>query len=245
MEQHKAELQQEVDVKLISKPADDYRMVADAVLGIVKRSRKINDMKADQETVHLMVDRLIENATVDDMTGLPTWRIFNRDLEKLASQSLDRGDFSLAFIYVDIDGLKRINDDEERGGDERGDDLIRVVGATLVNSTRGVDRSYRRESGDEFGVLLQLYTNDITENLLSNTRDRFTNELDKALIEAQFPQDLYLGASVGIGVLAPDEDTHDFYRRVMLDMKEQKALHRERLAEQGIVFQDPRKLENS
>ena len=241
---HKAPLLYEVPVELTPKPNHDYRLLADAVLAIAQKNDRIQDLEANRDMVAGFVDDLINQAWVDRLTELPNWRVFEHDLLRLSGQASSRGDFHLAFMYVDIDGLKRINDDEKRGGDKRGDDLIRTVGKTLSNSTRPSDRSYRRESGDEFGVLLQLHTDDITDNLLSGTRDRFTNELDKALKEADFPQDLYLGASVGIGVLAPGENTHDFYERVHRDMKEQKALHRERLAAQGVVFQDPRLISN-
>ncbi len=246
MKEHDSELQKEVKVEIGSKPSSDYRVMADAVLGIVKRNMRIKDMESDRETVHVMVDKLVKQAEagrVDRKTGLPNWQVFDRDFYRLADQAR-RGDFKLAMMLIDIDGLKRLNDDETRGGHRRGDDLIKTVANTLTESVRGSDRVYRLEGGDEFMVLLQLHNRDIQDDFLSSTKKRFSSQLDHSLSDGQFPQDLHLGASVGFGIFDADENIQNFFDRVEKDTYVHKATRRAELEALGEVFQDPRLLSN-
>lgn len=248
MTEHRSELQYEVPVEITSNSSTNYRFQADIALGIFNRDVRIADQQTNIETSSVMVDSLIEYAKagrIDPKTGLSNFFVFEKDLEKLAKQTV-RGDFRLGLMYVDIDGLKRINDDTERGGDHRGDDLIRTVARTLSSSVRGADKVYRRESGDEFGVLFQFIKDEVPEEILIQTRFRFKGLLDDTIKEAGFPEDLYLGASVGFGIYNYEkETTEEFYRRVKLDEAIEKKAHRAALALHGIKFKevDPRLLE--
>ena len=57
----------------------------------------------------------------------------------------------LALLYMDVDGLKRLND---RYGHAAGDETLRTLGAVLRSSSRlGTDTAYR-VGGDEFVMVI-------------------------------------------------------------------------------------------
>ncbi|SDE52508.1 diguanylate cyclase (GGDEF) domain-containing protein [Thermus arciformis] len=90
--------------------------------------------------------RLHHLAYHDPLTGLPN-RVFF--LERLA-QALKEKASQLAVLYLDLDGLKLVNDLD---GHAVGDEAIRVVAARLQAALRPRDL-VARQGGDEFLVLL-------------------------------------------------------------------------------------------
>ena len=85
----------------------------------------------------------------DPLTGL-----FNRSqlfvtLEQEVSRTR-RSDRGFCVLMIDVDGLKRINDES---GHLRGDEVLRAIGSVIAGSIRTVDSAYRY-GGDEFVVLL-------------------------------------------------------------------------------------------
>ncbi|BFH75907.1 EAL domain-containing protein [Thermus thermophilus] len=83
----------------------------------------------------------------DPLTGLPNRLFF---LEKLAQVLKERPE-STALLYLDLDGLKLVNDLD---GHAAGDEVIRAVAARLRAALRPRDM-VARQGGDEFLVLLQ------------------------------------------------------------------------------------------
>jgi diguanylate cyclase (GGDEF)-like protein len=96
------------------------------------------------------VEQLDQLAHQDSLINLPNRRGFMRELERLIAR-VDRYGISAAMLFVDLDGLKIINDTfGHRAGDEA---LIQV--ANLLS--KGVRHSdvVARIGGDEFGILLE------------------------------------------------------------------------------------------
>ncbi|GMA15470.1 sensor domain-containing diguanylate cyclase (plasmid) [Deinococcus metallilatus] len=94
--------------------------------------------------------RRVERAAVtDNLTGLGNRRAFERHLEELAEQDPGEGP-PFGVIYVDMDGLKQIND---TWGHSWGDRVLREFGQALGEVFRDQDRVYRL-GGDEYAVLL-------------------------------------------------------------------------------------------
>jgi diguanylate cyclase (GGDEF)-like protein len=96
------------------------------------------------------VAQLDQLAHQDSLINLPNRRGFMRELERLIAR-VDRYGISAAMLFVDVDGLKMINDTlGHRAGDEA---LIQV--ANLLS--KGVRHSdvVARIGGDEFGILLE------------------------------------------------------------------------------------------
>ena len=80
----------------------------------------------------------------DALTGLRNRRAFDDDLESRLNS-----DDTLVLTVLDLDGLKRVNDEE---GHDRGDALLRAFGHALRRALRATDRIYRL-GGDEFAVI--------------------------------------------------------------------------------------------
>ena len=96
------------------------------------------------------VEQLDQLAHQDSLINLPNRRGFMRELERLIAR-VDRYGIHGAMLFVDVDGLKIINDTfGHRAGDES---LIQV--ADLLS--KGVRHSdvVARIGGDEFGILLE------------------------------------------------------------------------------------------
>jgi diguanylate cyclase (GGDEF)-like protein len=89
------------------------------------------------------------DALTDPMTGLANYRSFSENLEHEIERSR-RYDEPLSLITVDLDNLKRINDEH---GHPSGNDAIRAVARVLRNAVRAVD-TVARQGGDEFAILL-------------------------------------------------------------------------------------------
>ena len=93
---------------------------------------------------HRTMERLIQDARYDGLTGLPSRRAIFERLE----QALSRAGASskVATLFVDLDGLKALND---RLGHDRADDMIREVAQRLRPVLRA-DDFVGRFGGDEF-----------------------------------------------------------------------------------------------
>jgi len=98
-----------------------------------------------EERVKLL-DRL---AHQDSLLDLPNRRGFLRELDRLIDRAGRYGESS-AMLFVDIDGLKRINDSF---GHKAGDVALAHVAALLSEGVRKSD-CVARLGGDEFGILL-------------------------------------------------------------------------------------------
>ncbi len=85
----------------------------------------------------------------DSLVHVPNRRGFMRELEALISRVSRYGEGG-AMLFVDIDGLKRINDSF---GHKAGDEALIHVANALASGVRKSD-CVARLGGDEFGVLL-------------------------------------------------------------------------------------------
>ena len=95
---------------------------------------------------HLLLDKLTTLSSIDFLTGL-----YNRNrLNSYMSEILDSPDAPTALIFLDINGLKKVND---RDGHLAGDNLIRRAANTLI----GVfpENDIFRVGGDEFVTILR------------------------------------------------------------------------------------------
>lgn len=95
-----------------------------------------------------LASRAIELAGVDALTGLGNRRTWRRALDEEAARAT-RYARSSAVVVVDLDGLKRINDDQ---GHAAGDAHLQRAAAAVRAASRSVDVVCRL-GGDEFGVL--------------------------------------------------------------------------------------------
>ncbi|MBB4017060.1 MULTISPECIES: GGDEF domain-containing protein [Chelatococcus] len=87
-------------------------------------------------------------AMLDPLTGLPNRRVLSRAFEEVR-QRPERGGATLAFMLIDLNGFKAIND---RHGHPVGDRLLVVV-AQRLGGALPREATLSRLGGDEFAVL--------------------------------------------------------------------------------------------
>lgn len=89
-------------------------------------------------------------ASHDPLTGLANREEFGVKAE-LAIETSKCSDYSVALVYIDLDGFKPINDEI---GHHAGDTVLEVISRRLQNIVRGTD-TVARMGGDEFAIILQ------------------------------------------------------------------------------------------
>ncbi len=171
------------------------------IVGLFGISRDITEKKrtehrlADQAAqLGEQAERLERLTLVDELTGLKN----RRGLQTLGEQALYRArrdGTSVALLFLDLDGLKQINDMSGHGA---GDDALRAIASVIRDSVRESDIA-ARIGGDEFCVLLF----DRAGESVAKVADRITTGTAAARKEHSFPFPL----SVSIGACEVDART--------------------------------------
>ena len=136
-----------------------------------------------------------------------------RQLEGLIDRTARYGT-NAAMLYVDIDGLKLINDS---CGHQAGDHALMEVARLLAAGVRKSD-CVARLGGDEFGILLE----QADEGVARETADR----LVARIAESNFCFDgscLPLGVAVGVAMIEADDRAESVIARADRAMYEEKA----------------------
>ncbi len=160
------------------------------------------------------VEHLDQLAHLDSLVELPNRRGFMRQLDALISRVRRYGD-QAAMLFVDIDGLKRINDAH---GHKAGDEALIRVAEMLVGGVRTGD-CVARLGGDEFGILL--------EHADQAVADETAARLVERIAGCDFMHDgawLPLGVAIGIGIIEPDDDPQTAMARADQAMYRKKAV---------------------
>lgn len=113
-----------------------------------------------------MLEKALEEATLDSLTGLPQRAQFTSLLRHELRQRKRR---SVVVAYLDLDGFKAVND---RYGHARGDEVLQTLARSARHALRTGD-VLARLGGDEFGVLLLDVTLVEADAVLARLRDRF------------------------------------------------------------------------
>jgi len=138
--------------------------------------------------------RMSQLALHDVLTGLPNRLLLNDRLEQ-AIATARRHDRSLAVLFMDLDGFKRVNDSL---GHAVGDQLLQSVARRLTDGVRDSD-TVCRQGGDEFVVLLSEVT--CTAGAAISADNLLTAIAAPHRIG---DHDLHVTASVGIGLYPAD-----------------------------------------
>src|SRR6476646_3723652 len=164
------------------------------VVDVEDRDRLIEEISSLRGKVARLqerVEQLDQLAHQDSLINLPNRRGFMRELERLISR-VDRYGIGAAMLFVDVDGLKMINDTfGHRAGDES---LIEV--ANLLS--KGVRHSdvVARIGGDEFGVLLE----SADEQSAQETAARLIDQISACEVMHD-GEALPLGVAIGVGMI--------------------------------------------
>ena len=112
-------------------------------------SRKIALLQSQLKRAKAKIASLEARADTDPLTDIANRRGFERDLGRAIAYAI-RYRVSAAVIFVDIDGLKPVND---TFGHAAGDALLKAVAGALTGGVRASD-IVARIGGDEFVVLM-------------------------------------------------------------------------------------------
>ena len=140
-----------------------------------------------------MEEKLQEAAITDELTGLLNRRGFLALSEQQCRLS-DRTKRGITLLFIDIDGMKTINDEL---GHSEGDQALIDIATILKKSFRGSDIKARM-GGDEFAVLLTEPSEDTESAVISHLMKNISyhNEYSKRNYE--------LMISIGISHYNPD-----------------------------------------
>ena len=111
--------------------------------------RDVDRLAHDRDRLEDLYGQAREDSLVDALTGLGNHRAFQEELARQLDQAT-RHEASLALLLVDVDDLKKVNDER---GHAAGDDLLAAVGRITMHAIRRGDRAFR-VGGDEFALLL-------------------------------------------------------------------------------------------
>lgn len=115
----------------------------DVPSGLQGVSRDVTELRRLQET-------LAAHALRDPLTGLANRRLLDELLDTELARSRRTGT-PLAVAYIDVDGLKQVNDAH---GHDAGDLVLRETARRLLKAVRGAD-VVARIGGDEFVVVFE------------------------------------------------------------------------------------------
>src|SRR6478736_2977110 len=144
-------MDREQTLKRVSGAMSDQ--MADVVIDVDDRERLIEQislLRAKVARLQERVEQLDTLAHQDSLINLPNRRGFMRELERLIAR-VDRYGINAAMLFVDVDGLKMIND---TFGHRAGDEALVQIANLLSTGVRHSD-VVARIGGDEFGILLE------------------------------------------------------------------------------------------
>jgi diguanylate cyclase (GGDEF)-like protein len=159
------------------------------------------------------VEQLDHLAHQDSLIDLPNRRGFLRELERLIARVSRYGD-TAAMLFVDVDGLKAINDSF---GHRAGDEALIQVADLLASGVRKSDVC-ARIGGDEFGILL--------ENADEATAHETAGRLIDMIACCEFLHDgdeLPLSVAIGVGLIQADDTAATVMARADEEMYRRKA----------------------
>lgn len=164
------------------------------VVDVENRERLIEEislLRAKVARLQERVEQLDQLAHQDSLINLPNRRGFMRELERLIAR-VDRYGINAAMLFVDLDGLKMINDSF---GHRAGDEALIQVANLLAKGVRHSD-VVARIGGDEFGILLESSDEDDAQETALRLIDQIS-----ACEVLHDGEPLPLSVAIGVGMI--------------------------------------------
>lgn len=133
----------------LSDELQDPAIPAEARDAILQLLKEIEFLRAEIEANNARIAELEDLADRDPLTPVVNRRAFVRELDRAKAYG-DRYGSGASLIYLDLNGMKDIND---RFGHGTGDKALVALAEALVANVRSSDL-VGRLGGDEFGVML-------------------------------------------------------------------------------------------
>ncbi len=174
---------------------------------------EIDQLREQVAQLQRRVHQLDQLAHQDTLINLPNRRGFMRTLERFIDRASRYGEPS-AMLFVDLDGLKMINDSF---GHQAGDQALIQVAGMLTGGVRKSDL-VARIGGDEFGILL------------AHSQEAAAHETASRLIDliagSDFVHDgavLPLSVAIGVAMISGDDTPEDVMARADEEMYRRKS----------------------
>ncbi len=137
-------------------------------------------------------------ATIEKLTGLKKREVLLEYTQKRIDEAIRKG-LTVDFIFIDLNGFKKVNDD---WGHDQGDRVLTNIGFLIKNSIRTYDMAGRL-GGDELGVLVNNGSEkdglSVAERLRKTLIEYQTTHYDDKVINM-------IGISIGIAHFNPQAD---------------------------------------
>ena len=186
--------------------ANDDRTVSLAEAEVLVR--EIERLRAELDKLESRVDQLDELAHKDPLVHLPNRRSFLASLDRVIERAGRLGR-PAAMLFVDVDGLKAIND---TFGHRVGDEALQEISKLLLSSVRKTD-CVARMGGDEFGILL-----DETDE---QRAWQMALRIVETVVGSKFCVDgkcVGLSVAVGVGMVQPGDSAQAVIERADKEM---------------------------
>lgn len=135
-------------------------------------------------------------ANTDNLTGLPNRKVLIEDVERRIARHK-----RFAFILIDLDNFKRINDTT---GHNNGDAILKEIAQRWKVQPHATDAIFARISGDEFVVVMD------TDQSKEALAERIRNSILPNDQRRNFPvgtETFFVSASAGISIYPDDADS--------------------------------------
>ena len=175
---------------------------------------EVKRLRAETSRLKERVELLDRLAHQDVLIDLPKRRGFLRVLEATIDR-VSRYDDIAAMLFIDVDGLKAIND---TFGHQAGDEALIQVACTLTEGVRKSD-CVARLGGDEFGILLER----ASEETAVETAERLVTMITDCEFCFQ-GMCLPLSIAIGITVIEPNDTPDSVMNRADKAMYKEKAV---------------------
>lgn len=201
--------------------ADELAKVNKALL-VEARERQV--LEDQLEAAHSQQHAARHAAFHDSLTALPNRALFNDHLEHGLAQA-KRHDWTLAVMFLDLDGFKAMNDTH---GHEVGDKILQTIAGRLQKMTRE-DDTVSRHGGDEFlYLLLELKK---VEDAAAIARKIIRTLSEPCDVLANGTSGLSVKPSIGIALFPADAVTADELVKCA-----DKAMYRAKRDRSGFAF---------
>ena len=175
--------------------------------------QEISQLRGKVAQLQERVEQLDALAHQDSLINLPNRRGFMRALERFVDRAARYGETS-AMLFVDLDGLKIIND---TFGHKAGDQALIQVAGLLTGGVRRSDL-VARIGGDEFGILL-------AHSDEANAHET-AFRLDDLIAGSEFTHDgdgLPLSVAIGVAMIGAEDTPDSVMARADEEMYRRKA----------------------
>lgn len=160
------------------------------VVKIQGATQDITQQKADQHKILVEKERFDHLAHYDELTELPNRLSLNEFMEVRFSEAM-----ALAFMFLDLDGFKEINDSYGHGF---GDKLLIKV-SVMLQEIFPQNAYIVRTGGDEFVIVLPCQED---KNLIDRTMEKISSMFNNPFSIDE--KDIYVTASIGIAMYPDD-----------------------------------------